>query len=88
MIKKKISFFLAALAITVGLVGCTSSATSKLPEGDVKVINQEINGIVELLLEASDYGNDKSTVASMVLPQDSMYNINLTVEKYLNVELP
>ena len=83
---KKISALLVAMAITIGLVGCTTTGT-KLPEGDVKVVNQEIQGVVELLLEASDYGNDKSTVSSMVLPQDSQYNINLSMEKYSNGEL-
>ncbi len=83
---KKISALLVAMAITIGLAGCTT-AGPKLPEGDVKVINQEVQGVVELLLEASDYGNDKSTVSSMVLPQDSQYNINLSMEKYSNGEL-
>ena len=86
MIKKKISVFLAVLAIAVGLIGCTST-TAKLPEGDVKVINQEVQGVVELLLESANYGNDKSTVASMVLPKDSQYNINLSMEMYSNGEL-
>ena len=83
---KKISALLVAMAITIGLAGCTT-AGPKLPEGDVKVINQEVQGVVELLLEASDYGNEKSTVSSMVLPQDSQYNINLSMEKYSNGEL-
>lgn len=83
---KKISGLLAAVVLTVGLAGCTTSG-AKLPEGDVKVIKQEIQGVVELLLKSSDYGNDKSTVASMVLPQDSEYNVNLTREKYVNGEL-
>ena len=83
---KKISAFLAAVVLTVGLAGCTTSGP-KLPEGDVKVINQEIQGVIELLLEASNYGKDKSTVASMILPQDSEYTIKLTMEKYLNGEL-
>ncbi|MDV4150044.1 hypothetical protein R0131_04260 [Clostridium sp. AL.422] len=83
---KKITAILAAMAITIGLAGCTSTG-AKLPEGDVKVVNQEVQGVVELLLQASDYGNDKSTVTSMVLPQDSQYNINLSMEKYSNGEL-
>ena len=83
---KKISALLAAMAITIGLAGCTTTGT-KLPEGDVKVVNQEIQGVVELLLKASDYGDDKSTVTSMVLPQDSQYNISLSMEKYSNGEL-
>ncbi|MBE6053085.1 MAG: hypothetical protein E7212_04085 [Clostridium sartagoforme] len=84
---KKISALLATVVLTVALAGCTTANRTKLPEGDVKVVNQEIQGVVELLLEASNYGNDKSTVASMVLPQDSEYNINLVMEKYANGEL-
>lgn len=83
---KKISALLAAVVLTVGLAGCTTGGTN-LPEGDVKLVNQEIQGVVELLLEASNYGNDKSTVASMSLPKDSEYNINLFMEKYSNGEL-
>lgn len=82
---KKIPAFLAAAVLTVGLAGCAGGA--KLPEGDVKIINQEVQGVIELLLESSNYGNDKSTVASMVLPKDSEYKINLFMEKYLNGEL-
>lgn len=83
---KKISTLLVGLILTVGLAGCTTTG-SNLPEGDVKVVNQEIQGVVELILKSADYGNDKSTVASMVLPKDSEYNINLSMEKYLNGEL-
>ena len=82
---KKISGLLAAVVLTVGLAGCTSGA--QLPEGDVKIVNQQVQGVVELLLESANYGNDKSTVASMVLPKDSQYDINLFAEKYLNGEL-
>lgn len=83
---KKISTLLVGIILTVGLAGCTTTG-SNLPEGDVKVVNQEIQGVVELILKSADYGNDKSTVASMVLPKDSEYNINLSMEKYLNGEL-
>ncbi|MDU5105594.1 hypothetical protein [Clostridium sp.] len=83
---KKISTLLVGIILTVGLAGCTITG-SNLPEGDVKVVNQEIQGVVELILKSADYGNDKSTVASMVLPKDSEYNINLSMEKYLNGEL-
>lgn len=82
---KKISGLLAAVVLTVGLAGCTSG--TQLPEGDVKIVNQQVQGVVELLLESANYGNDKSTVASMVLPKDSQYDINLFAEKYLNGEL-
>lgn len=79
---KKISALLVAVVLTVGLAGCTSG--TQLPEGDVKIVNQQVQGVVELLLESSNYGNDKSTVASMVLPKDSQYNIHLFAEKYSN----
>ena len=82
---KKISGLLAAVVLTVGLAGCTSA--TQLPEGDVKIVNQQVQGVVELLLESANYGKDKSTVASMVLPKDSQYDINLFAEKYLNGEL-
>lgn len=83
---KKISALLAAVVLTVGLAGCTTGGTN-LPEGDVKLVNQEIQGVVELLLEASNYGNDKSTVASMSLPKDFGYDISIFMEKYSNGEL-
>lgn len=82
---KKIAVVLLSMSLAVGVVGCSSTAS--LPEGEVKIVNQEIQGIVELLLEASDYGNDKSTVVSMVLSEDSQYDINLYMEKYLGGEL-
>lgn len=84
---KKIATLLVGLILTMGLAGCKAAGNSKLPEGDVKIVNQEIQGVVELILKSTDYGRDKSTVASMVLPKDSEYNINLSMEKYLNGEL-
>lgn len=84
---KKIATLLVGLILTMGLAGCKAAGTSKLPEGDVKIVNQEIQGVVELILKSTDYGSDKSTVASMVLPKDSEYNVNLSMEKYLNGEL-
>ena len=83
---KKISTLLVGIILTVGLAGCTK-ASSNIPEGDVKVVNQEIQGVVELILKSANYGSDKSTVVSMVLPKDSEYNINLSMEKYLNGQL-
>ena len=77
---KKISTLLVGIILTVGLAGCTK-ASSNIPEGDVKVVNQEIQGVVELILKSANYGSDKSTVVSMVLPKDSEYNINLSMEK-------
>ena len=54
------------MALTIGLVGCTG-VSAKLPEGDVKIVNQDLQGTVDLL-KSSNYGGDKSTVASVVLP--------------------
>lgn len=82
---KKFITMIAAMALTVGLVGCTGGM--KLPEGDVKIVNQEIQGVVELLLEASNYGGDKSSVTSVVLPVDSEYEVTLLKEKYSMGEL-
>ncbi|MTK70873.1 hypothetical protein [Turicibacter sanguinis] len=81
---KKIGLMLSALLVTVGLAGCSGS---KLPEGDVKIVKQDINGVIGLLLESADYGQDQSTVASMVLPEGSSYDINLSVEQYENGQL-
>lgn len=83
---KKISVLLAALALTAGLVGCTAPSTN-LPEGDVKIVNQQTQGVVQLLLESTDYGKDKSTVASMLLPKDSQYDIDFYIERYENGQL-
>ncbi|WP_195429377.1 hypothetical protein [Clostridium sp. D46t1_190503_E9] len=83
---KKLSAIVAAVVITASLAGCTAGG-AKLPEGDVKIVNQQVQGVVELLLESANYGEDKSTVASMVLPKDSQYDVSLYVEKYSNGEL-
>ena len=40
---KKIGLMLSALLVTVGLAGCSGS---KLPEGDVKIVKQDINGVI------------------------------------------
>ena len=85
MKKKKIISIISVLALIIGLTGCTTSV--KLPEGDVKIVNQQVQGVVELLLQSTDYGKDKSTVASLVLPKDSSYNISLYTEKYIDGEL-
>ena len=85
MKKKRIITMIAAMALAVGLAGCTGGM--KLPEGDVKIVNQETQGVVELLLEASNYGRDKSSVTSVVLPVDSEYEVTLVKEKYSMGEL-
>ena len=74
------------MALTIGLVGCTG-VSAKLPEGDVKIVNQDLQGTVDLLLKSSNYGGDKSTVASVVLPIDSQYEVTLYKEKYSMGEL-
>ena len=82
---KKVATIITIVALTIGLAGSTSGV--KLPEGDVKIVNQEVQGVIELLLQSTNYGKDKSTVASLVLPKDSKYNISLFTEKYINGEL-
>lgn len=81
---KKVSLMVSALLVTVGLAGC---GAANLPEGDVKIVNQEVSGVIGLLLESADYGPSQSTVASMLLPTGSSYDINMTVEQYENGEL-
>lgn len=81
---KKVSLMVSALLVTVGLAGC---GAANLPEGDVKIVNQEVSGVIGLLLESADYGPNQSTVASMLLPTGSSYDINMTVEQYENGEL-
>lgn len=81
---KKIGLMVSALLVTVGLAGC---GAANLPEGDVKIVNQEVSGVIGLLLESADYGPSQSTVASMLLPTGSSYDINMTVEQYENGEL-
>ena len=81
---KKVDLMVSALLVTVGLAGC---GAANLPEGDVKIVNQEVSGVIGLLLESADYGPNQSTVASMLLPTGSSYDINMTVEQYENGEL-
>ena len=81
---KKVGLMVSALLVTVGLAGC---GAANLPEGDVKIVNQEVSGVIGLLLESADYGPNQSTVASMLLPTGSAYDINMTVEQYENGEL-
>ena len=81
---KKVGLMVSALLVTVGLAGC---GAANLPEGDVKIVNQEVSGVIGLLLESVDYGPNQSTVASMLLPTGSSYDINMTVEQYENGEL-
>ena len=50
---KKIGLMMSAVAVAIGLVGCQST---NLPEGDVKIVNQQVSGVIGLLLESADYG--------------------------------
>ena len=81
---KKIGLMLSALVVTVGLVGCSGV---QLPEGDVKVVKQDVTGVIGLLLESADYGQDQSTVASMLLPNGFQYDITMNIEQYENGKL-
>lgn len=81
MIIKKLGASIVAVALTFSLSGCMGS-TTKLPDGDVKIVNQEVQGVVDLLLQSANYGKGNSIVNSMILPEGATYNLNLTVEKY------
>lgn len=83
---KKVSLLLAAVVMTVGLTGCMSGG-AKLPEGDVKVASQKVEGVVDLLLQSADYGKDMSTVCSLLLPQGSQYDVKLFLEHYADGKL-
>lgn len=79
---KKISTIAISTIIAAGLlVGCGGA---KLPDGDVKVIPQPLNGVMDLLLQSANYGSDKSSVVSLLLPEASKYNITLTEDIYEN----
>ena len=82
MIIKKLGASIIAVALTFSLSGCMGSTTTKLPEGDVKIVNQEVQGVVDLLLQSANYGDGKSIVNSMILPEGSQYQLNLILENY------
>jgi len=81
MKKMMISLMFAMLA----LVGCAPN--SNLPEGDVKVIQQNLNGIVEILLTSATNNEMTSSIASMILPVNEKYEISLFAEVYEQGEL-
>lgn len=82
---KRLSLLVGTLIVAAGLTGCTGG--SKLPEGDVKVVTQPAQGVVNLLLESANYGKDDTTLATLVLPKDSKYELNLYMEKYVDGKL-
>lgn len=86
MIIKKLGLSIAVLALTFGLSGCAGN-TANLPEGDVKIVNQEVNGVVDLLLQSASYGDGNSIVNSMVLKEGSKYQLDLSLEKYIDGKL-
>lgn len=84
---KKISVLLVTALLTFGLTGCMSNGAAKLPEGDVKIVKQPIQGVLDFVLQSADYGTDKSIIASMGLPEGSAYDLVLSREEYKNGEL-
>ena len=66
----------------MSLLLVTGCSGAKLPEGDVKVVNQQVSGVIDLLLQSADYGGNQSTVTSMLLPTGSSYDIKMAVEQY------
>lgn len=83
---KKISVLVTAIVMTIGLTGCMSSG-AKLPEGDVKVASQQVQGVVDLLLQSADYGKDMSSVCSILLPEGSQYDVKLYMDNYKDGKL-
>lgn len=84
---KKISLLLVTAIITFGLSGCMAGGGAKMPEGDVVVAKQQVQGVLDFVLQSADYGADQSIIASMVLPKDSAYDLVFTREQYKNGEL-
>ena len=77
--QKKIKWAACAMMSLLLVTGCSGA---KLPEGDVKVVNQQVSGVIDLLLQSADYGGNQSTVTSMLLPTGSSYDIKMAVEQY------
>ena len=84
---KRISLLLATAVLTLGLAGCMANGGAKLPEGDVKIAKQNVQGVLDFVLQSADYGPDKSIIASMLLPEGSAYDLVLSREQYKNGEL-
>ena len=77
--QRKIKWAACAMMSLLLVTGCSGA---KLPEGDVKVVNQQVSGVIDLLLQSADYGGNQSTVTSMLLPTGSSYDIKMAVEQY------
>ena len=77
--QKKIKWAACAMMSLLLVTGCSGA---KLPEGDVKVVNQQVSGVIDLLLQSADYGGNQSTVTSMLLPTGSSYDIKMAAEQY------
>lgn len=79
---KRLSLLVGTLIVTMGVTGCMGGP--KLPEGEVKVVTQPAQGVVNLLLESANYGKENTVLATLLLPKDSKYELNLTMEKYVD----
>ena len=75
---KKIKWAACAVMSILLVTGCSAA---KLPEGDVKVVNQQMSGVIDLLLKSANYGEDQSTVESVLLPTGSSYEIKMVVDQ-------
>lgn len=84
---KKISLLLVTAVLTLGIAGCTPSSKAKLPEGDVKIAKQQIQGVLDFMLQSAEYGPDKSVIASMLLPEGAAYDVILSREQYKDGKL-
>ena len=85
MKRRSLSMLFGMLLLSLTLVGCSSGP--QLPDGDVKVVKQDVSGVINLLLESADYGSKSTTVASMLLPKDAAYNVNVVLETYEGEEM-
>lgn len=81
---KEIKWAACAVMSILLVTGCSAA---KLPEGDVKVVNQQMSGVIDLLLKSANYGEDQSTVESVLLPTGSSYEIKMVVDQYESGEL-
>lgn len=84
---KKISLLLGTLVLALGLSGCMAGGGADLPEGDVKIISQPVQGVLDFVLQSTGYGTDKSIITSMALPPEAAYDITLIKEQYKDGEL-
>ena len=63
--QKKIKWAACAMMSLLLVTGCSGA---KLPEGDVKVVNQQVSGVIDLLLQSADYGRSEEHTSELQSP--------------------